>query len=118
MPNQNKNQRGLEYEVGSDNVFADIGVTQPDVAMLKARLAYVINEYIDHRGFTQAKTAAIIGTDQPKVSALRHGRLKGFSLDRLMRFAMCLGLHLDIRVREVRDSDGEDDTAKFTLETA
>jgi len=30
------------------------------------------------------------GLDQPKISALRRGRLSGFSLDRLVRFVVLL----------------------------
>ncbi len=37
--------------------------------------------------------------DQPKVSALKRGRLTGFSLDRLVRFLVLLGSDVEIVVK-------------------
>ena len=37
--------------------------------------------------------------DQPKVSALTHGRLAGFRLDRLVRFLVLLGSDVEIVVK-------------------
>ena len=70
----------------SGNVFADLGRPQPEEALAKARLAYEIERSIRDRGLTQAEAAKVLGIDQPKVSALRNGRLSGFSVERLIRF--------------------------------
>jgi predicted XRE-type DNA-binding protein len=97
----------IPVTVGSGNVFADIGVPNPEEALLKAQLAYRLNQMIEQRGLTQSAAAEILGIDQPKVSALRAGRLRGFSVDRLIRFLNLLGSDVEIVVRPTSHAQGE-----------
>ena len=83
----------------SGNVFADIGLPEPEVELLKAQLASLIRQVIEERQLTQADAAALMGTDQPKVSALLNGRLTNFSSERLLRLLTALGRDVDIRVK-------------------
>jgi len=89
----------LEYEVGSGNVFADLGL--PDAEELKAKAELVIEliEIIEERGLKQADAAEIMGIDQPKVSLLVRGKLGGFSMERLYRFLNALGRDVEIVVK-------------------
>jgi len=82
----------------SGNVFADLGRPQPEEALAKARLAYEIERSIRKRALTQAQAGRILGIDQPKVSALRNGRLSGFSVERLIRFLNALNRDVEIVV--------------------
>jgi predicted XRE-type DNA-binding protein len=84
----------------SANVFADLGVKDPEEALVKARLAHVISDAITARGMTQLEAAALLGVDQPKVSRLVRGQLAGFSIDRLFRFVTLLGSDIEITVVE------------------
>ena len=97
----------IPVTVGSGNVFADIGVPNPEEALLKAQLAYQLNQMIEQRGLSQVAAGAILGIDQPKVSALRSGRLRGFSVDRLIRFLTLLGNDVEIVVRPASHDQGE-----------
>ena len=83
----------------SGNVFADIGVPQPEEELAKAQLASRIREIVRRSRLTQVAAAAVMGIDQPKVSALVRGRLAGFSLDRLVRFLVQLGSDVEILVK-------------------
>lgn len=85
---------------GSGNVFADLGVKDPEEALVKARLAHVISQAIAVRGMTQIDAAGLLGIDQPKVSRLVRGQLAGFSIDRLFRFVTLLGSDIEITVVE------------------
>ena len=89
-----------DYVVGSGNVFADLRVPRPEEALAKAELAHKIARLIERRRLTQAEAARILDVDQPKVSALRRGRLSGFSLDRLVRFVVLLGHDVEIVVKK------------------
>jgi predicted XRE-type DNA-binding protein len=40
----------IDYTVSSGNVFADLGVADPDEADTKAELAFQINSLIESRG--------------------------------------------------------------------
>jgi len=92
----------------SGNVFADLGIADPEEALAKAELARQIGALLAERGLTQAQAAALLGVDQPKVSALVRGRLEGFSLDRLLRFLLALDRDVEIVVRP-RPSSGTPD---------
>ena len=83
----------------SDNVFADIGVADPEEALAKAQLASRIREVVRRSRLTQVAAAAVMGIDQPKVSALLNGRLTNFSSERLMRLLTRLGQDVEIVVR-------------------
>lgn len=76
---ESKMSEDLGYEMGSGNVFADLGL--PDAEELKAKsdLAIEIVRIIEERGLKQAEAAQILGVDQPKGSALVNGKLDGFS---------------------------------------
>ncbi|MEA2598188.1 MAG: hypothetical protein QOF01_4657, partial [Thermomicrobiales bacterium] len=72
--------------VGSGNIHADLGFDDPDLELAKAELAREIASILEARQLTQKQAAAILGVDQPKISALVNGRLGVFSTERLMRF--------------------------------
>ena len=71
--------RLTEVEASSGNVFADLGVPRPKEALAKAELARHICDIIARRKLTQARAAALLGVDQPKVSALMRGKLAGYA---------------------------------------
>ncbi|MCC6155120.1 MAG: XRE family transcriptional regulator [Candidatus Hydrogenedentes bacterium] len=83
----------------SGNVFADINVPNPEVALAKAELAFRINAIVAARGLTQTEAGKRLGIDQAKVSALRNGKLAGFSTDRLIRMLNQLDQDIEIIVR-------------------
>ena len=48
------------------------------------------------------KAAAVLGADQPKVSAWPRGKLDGFSVERLFHFLNALGRDVEMVIRPVR----------------
>ena len=82
----------------SGNVFADLGIEDADEYLAKSELAAQIRRIVQRRRLTQAAAGELLGITQPKVSALRHGRLDGFSTDRLFRFLTKLGCDIQIKV--------------------
>ncbi len=88
----------IKASEGVTNVFAAIGVDEPEEALAKAQLVHTITGIIKGRGLTQAVAAKILGTDQAKISALKHGRLHGFSMERLIGFVAALGRDVEIRI--------------------
>jgi predicted XRE-type DNA-binding protein len=84
----------------SGNVFADLGLPGAEGRLLKARLAAEIARAIAGRKLTQAAAAELMGIDQPKVSHLLHGRLAGFSTERLLTWLTDLGRDVEIVVRQ------------------
>lgn len=89
----------VHVDVGSGNVFADLGVAQPELALVKAKLVQQIRDLIAEKGLTQTQAARLLGLDQPKVSALVRGRTSGYTTDRLFKFLNLLGQEIDITIR-------------------
>ncbi len=90
------------YTVGSDNVFEDLGFDHPDEELAKAKLVVAIGQALRQRKLTQVQAAALLGIDQPKVSALLKGRYGGFSTDRLLRLLVALDRDVEIVVKPAR----------------
>ena len=95
----NDDQDDIPVTRGSGNVFADLGMANPEERLAKAQLASLIDDVIRERGLTQQEAAALMGIDQPKVSHLLRGRLSGFSTQRLIDFLNALGRDVEIVVR-------------------
>jgi predicted XRE-type DNA-binding protein len=89
----------FEFYESSANVFADLGVDQPDEALVKAELARQISAIVADRGLSQSDAAPILGVDQSKISALVRGRLAGYSIERLLRFLTELDRDIEIVVK-------------------
>jgi predicted XRE-type DNA-binding protein len=84
---------------GSGNVFADLKL--PDAAELdtKLRLGATICNIVKRRHLSQAGVAGLLGINQPKVSALLHFKLEGFSVERLIRFLVALDQDVEIVIK-------------------
>lgn len=91
-------KKKLDYEVGSGNVFADLGLPNPEERLAKAEVAFQINTLIEQKKLTQTAAAKLLGIDQPKISALSKGKLSGFSLERLLNFLTILGKDVSINI--------------------
>ncbi len=92
---------------GSGNVFADLGLPNPEQELLKAQLSLQIYRIVKQRGLTQAQAASVLGIKQPHVSALMRNRAGNFSVGRLMEFLTALGQDVRITVKPTRKRVGE-----------
>jgi predicted XRE-type DNA-binding protein len=80
-------------------VFADLGLPDAAERQAKLRLAYALNQVLEERKLAQADAAKVLGVTQPKVSALRHYKLAGFSVERLMNLLTALDQDVEIVIR-------------------
>ncbi len=76
----------VNVEISSGNVFADIGIPEPEQTLAKAKLANSICELINEGHLTQQEAAKILGLDRSEISDIIRGKLDGFSCDRLSLF--------------------------------
>jgi predicted XRE-type DNA-binding protein len=100
-------KRKARRNAGSGNVFADLGLPNPEQELLKARLTLQIYKIVKTRGLTQARAGEILGIKQPRVSALMRNRAGNFSIRRLMEFLTALGQDVRITVKPTRKAKGE-----------
>lgn len=101
----------VRSEASSGNVFADLGLPNPEIALAKAELVQRIRDIISERKLTQARAASLLGLDQPKVSALVRGRVDGYTMDRLFRLLNALGQDIEINVRSTGSRKGDHERA-------
>lgn len=104
----------IKVTESSGNVFADIGLQEPEEALAKTEIASRICDIIAERILTQTQAAALLRVDQPKVSALMRGRLDGFSSDRLFRFLNALDRDVEIVIKPKRQ-DAEHGSVRIVL---
>lgn len=84
----------------SDNIFADLGFAAEEAENLKIR-AQLMAELVRHmrrHELNQVQASQKFGLTQPQVSALARGRVKQFSIDRLVNALARAGEHVSIRV--------------------
>jgi predicted XRE-type DNA-binding protein len=102
-----------EVEVGTGNVFEQLGLPNPEERLRKARLMNVINFVMERKGLSRRDAAKATGLDQADISRIQHGRGGRYSTDRLSNILAHLGTgvdnaqyhrggdKLDVEVREV-----------------
>ena len=97
----------IKVTESSGNVFAALGLPNPEQELLKARLTLQIYNIVKSRALTQAQAGKLLGIKQPHVSALMRNRAGNFSIGRLMEFLTALGQDVEITVKPTRKTQGE-----------
>jgi predicted XRE-type DNA-binding protein len=98
-----------KYEVGSRNVFKDIGVPNAEEHFVKAQLVFKIDALLKKRKLKQVDAAKLFGIRQPDVSNMLRGEFRQFSVERLLRFLVALDQDVEIVVRPHRDPENAPD---------
>lgn len=80
------------------NVFADLGLPEPEERLAKAQLVRAIRKIVVARGLTQREAGRLFGIAQPDVSDIFRGKLARFSRERIERFLLALDMDVQIRV--------------------
>ena len=87
------------------NVFADLGLPNADVLLIKTDLAIAIKNEIDSRGWSAAEASEHIFVLESQISQIRNMKLEDFSCDRLYAVLRNLGVDVTIQLRK-RDDGG------------
>lgn len=96
------NDENLEFEVGSGNVYTDLGFPDAEDLLIKAQLTLKISEIIKVRRWSQQKAAQVIGISQPKLSEILRGHFHGISEMKLLDCLARLGREIKIVVGPAR----------------
>ena len=99
-------QTAETVEPGSGNVFADLGLPDPDERQLRVQLAIRLNDLLKAEGLTQAAAAKLLGIAQPHVSELKNYKLSLFSSERLLHYITLLNRDVEIFIRPRTNSNG------------
>lgn len=102
MSNKTEKIKKASYTESSGNVYKDLGFSNAEERLAKARLAMRIEKIIKTRQLTQAQAAKLLKINQPKVSDLVNGRLAGYSIERLIHFLTLLNQDVEIVIKSKR----------------
>jgi len=97
----------IALELSSGNVFADLGIPEPEDHKLKAGLVSKLASIMEELGLTQTATAEMTGISQPDLSRVLRGRFRDFSASRLMKAITSLDSEVEITVRTRGHEVGE-----------
>jgi predicted XRE-type DNA-binding protein len=81
---KSRKDRNPDYEIGSSNVYADLGCAAAGSLLIKAQLVSKISEILEEQGLTRIKAAARLGIPLPKLSSMLRGQFSGLSERKLM----------------------------------
>lgn len=95
-----------DIEIGSGNVFADLGLPDAEELQVKASLVAELRSQMRRRALTQTAAAKLLGESQGDLSKLLRGGLRGYSVERLMRMLTAFNQDIEITLRP-RSDDGE-----------
>lgn len=91
--------RKVKVEMGSGNIFADLGLPDAEANFLKAQIVSEIYRFTHERKLTQSQAGERMGISQPEVSRLFKGNFREYSVDRLMGFLTAFDRDIEIVVR-------------------
>lgn len=98
MSDTKKTTEKIEFVRGSGNVFADLGLPNPELLQAKADLMHQINVEIKRRGLTQKQAAALIGMGQSDISNMNRGHGRSYSIEKLLEALHKLGVNTTIHL--------------------
>ena len=109
-------KRRIKVEVGSGNIFADLGLPDAEDMLLKSQIVVALHRLIKTHNLTQTDAAKRIGIGQPDLSNVLRGRFRGYSAERLMRMLTAFDQDVEITVRPRRGKSK--DGGRITFNTA
>jgi predicted XRE-type DNA-binding protein len=93
-----KKRKSIEFDEGSGNVFADLGLKDSDQLLARAQIGYYVFKILEEGELKQREIAEILGIAQPDVSHLMNGHFSRFTTDKLLDFLKRLNRKVTIEV--------------------
>lgn len=97
---------GITVQIGTGNVFADLGLPNADKLTIKSGLVIEITKAIHRLNLEQSAAAERMGIPQPKVSGMLRGDFSNLSERKLMDCVNRLGYDIEIKLKPTKDSVG------------
>ena len=98
---------GVEVEMSSGNVFADLGLPNADKLKIKSGLVFEITKAVRNLGLSQEEAGRRMGLPQPKLSGLFRGDFSNVSERKLMDCLNRLGYDIEIKVKPSAEPVGQ-----------
>src|SRR5713101_733809 len=93
-----KRRKAIEFEEGSGNVFADLGLKDADQLLARAQIGFHVFKILEEKRLKQREIGNILGIAQSDVSHLMNGHFSRFTTDKLLEFLRRLDRKVTIEV--------------------
>ncbi len=100
------NSEQTESPVVCNNFLADMGYDDPDEMRLKFYIVGKISEIIDAKKMRQKDVEKITGIPQSDVSKIVNGRVKSYSVWKLLKMALSLGKNIHVHFQDTEKECG------------
>jgi predicted XRE-type DNA-binding protein len=90
------------HDIGSGNIFADLGLPNAEEHQLKAVLVVQLKRLIAERKLTQVAAAKLMEVKQPDLSKVLRGDFRLVSVEKLMLMLTAFSQDVEITVRPHR----------------
>jgi predicted XRE-type DNA-binding protein len=97
-----KKRKAIEFEEGSGNVFADLGLKDAYRLLARAQIGFHVLKILKDKKLKQREISAILGIAQPDVSHLMNGHFSRFTTDKWLDFLKRVDLKVSIEVSRHR----------------
>lgn len=91
-------RKKIKFEVGSGNVFADLGLKDSDELFARAQIGFCVQKVVEAKKLKQRELATVLGIAQSDVSHLVNGHFSRFTTDKLLDFLKRLDRKVTIRI--------------------
>jgi predicted XRE-type DNA-binding protein len=88
----------IEFEEGSGNVFADLGLDDADELYTRAQIGFCVYKILKEKKLKQREIAELLQIAQPDVSHLMNGHFSRFTTDKLLEFLKRLDHKVTIQI--------------------
>jgi predicted XRE-type DNA-binding protein len=102
---RDNDQTEPEFEEGSGNVFADLGLEDADELFARAKIGVHVHKILTEKKLAQREIASLLGIKQPEVSHLMNGHFSRFTTDKLLDFLKRLDRKVTIRISPHRPGE-------------
>jgi predicted XRE-type DNA-binding protein len=93
-----KRRKPIEFEEGSGNIFADLGLEDAGELYTRAQIGVHVFKILKDKKLKQREIAGVLGIAQPDVSHLMNGHFSRFTTDKLLDFLKRLDRKVKIEV--------------------
>ena len=90
----------IEFEIGSGNVYKDLGFSNAEKMQAKAHLVFRIQDTITERKLSLDDAAEILCIGKTELSDMLDGLFDSWTIDRLLSFLNKLGHDIEIVIHK------------------
>ena len=94
----NKRRKDADYEIGGDNIFADLELDEAEDLLARAQLGHTVRMILKKKKLTQRSIGELLDMGQAEVSKLMNGQYHLFAEGRLFGFLRRLDQKVTIAV--------------------